>query len=307
MLTEAQAAPSQALSLRARALLSLGVLSLQQEYPQASSTLREAVDLLRQTGGKADLSAALAFVGFLGDLNAAEESVALARTTQDKWVLAHCLVWQSHALRIYGGDLQVARRAAAEGIRLSREIGSAWAVARAVFSQGQLAVGLGEWTEARVHLQEGIELFSKSQDRYHANLVRTQLAHVERIQENLTEALELYKQTLLVWHDLGLQAAVARQLECLVMVAAAQGNLQDAVRLCGAAETLREEIVSEPTPQERMEYEEVVERLRNQMELRNFQHLLLEGQGMSTSEAIAFALALPNRRPTVGSDFLNAM
>jgi predicted ATPase/class 3 adenylate cyclase len=293
-LTEVQSAPLQYLNLRARALLTLGILSLQQNYSEAESMFRESIVLFRQLENKTDLTGALAFVGFIGDLEAAQESVDIARTINNKWLLAYCLAWQSQALRAAGGDLQLARRSAEESADLAREIGSVWAVARSVFSQGQLAVALEKWVEARAYLRECIALFSKSQDNYHANLARTELAHMERQQGNHAEALQLYQAAIVVWQDLGLQVAIARQFECLAMIAAAQGNTQYAVRLSGAAKKLRAQTGSQLAANEQIEYDAHLETVVNQLGKQLFKSLLAEGEALPTPEAVSYALALPD-------------
>ena len=302
LLTAVDSPPRRYLRLRARALLALGILSLQQEYPEAPSTLREAVALLRQLDEKHDLALALAFVGFLGDLRAAQESVDIARTTDDPWLLAYSLVWQSQALRAGGDDLQRASQAAAEGAAWSRKLGSAWAMARSVFSQAQLAAALGDLAQARGHFHESMALFTQTQDKYHANLARTELAHVERMQGNYTEALELYKAALQVWHDLGLRAAVAHQFECLALIAAAQGNAEHSIRLQGAAKKLREQTKSHLAPNQQTADDNSQEAVRGEMETSRYQDLLLDGQSMPTSEAIAYAVGLPDGPAHPASD-----
>ena len=294
-LSQAESATQEVRSLRARALLNLGILALQQEYAGAPSILREAIALLRRLDQKTDLANALAFVGFLGDLEAAQESVQVARATGDKWILAYSLVWQSQALRTAGGDLELARRSAAEGARLSREIESDWAVARAVFSQGQLAVALGEPEEARVHFQECIRLFIQSQDRHHANLARTELAHIERRQGNYAKAVALYQTAIRVWQDLGLRAAMARQFEYLAITAAAQGNPQSAAQLFGAAQKLREQTDSQMSSEEQRDYDQALKAVQNHLGTALFQILIEQGRAMTIAEIVAFATALPDR------------
>jgi hypothetical protein len=107
---------------------------LQQEYPGAPSTLQERSVLLLELGEKADLAVALSFLEFLIDLKAAEESVAIARTLDNKWILAYALAWQSCALRLAGVDLPFALAAAAESTHLAGEIRSDWAAARSALS-----------------------------------------------------------------------------------------------------------------------------------------------------------------------------
>jgi predicted ATPase/class 3 adenylate cyclase len=279
----------QLLHLRAQSLVTLGVLTLQQAYLDAETRFREGIALLRAVGESEELAAALAFVGYLGDLEASEESVTLARQSNNKWLLAYCLAWQSQALRVAGGDLQLARRSAAESAELSREIGSVWAVARSVLSQAQLAIALGELEEARSFLQDCLSLFSRSQDRYHANLARTELAHVYRSQGNYAEALLMHKSAIIVWHDLGLQAAVVRQLEYLVIISVALGSFVDAVRLAGAVQNLHIQIGSQQIPNEQSEYNQSLTEARKHLEPSVFNTLFAEGQVMTISEAVAYA------------------
>ncbi len=294
-LSDPRLAPAEPLSsslrsLKARVLLTLGILALQQEYPQAPGILQEAITLLRQVDRKADLAAALAFTGFLGDLEAARESVSIARTLDGLWTLAYCLVWQSQALRSASRDLQLAQRSAAEGAQLSRRIGSEWAVARAVFSQGQLSAALGNRAEARAHFQECIELFTRSQDRYHANRARLELAQIESSQGRYAEAVELYKAAILVWQDLGLQLALARPFECLAAIAAFQGNSKHAARLSGVAQKLRQKAESPVAPGEQIECDQTLEIVRAQLTPELLHSLLAEGQAMTLPEALALAL-----------------
>ena len=297
---ESEMTPSERLSLQARIMPVLGILSLQRGYPEAEAILRESIPLLEQTGEERELAIALSFVGFVGDMEAAHKSVAIARRLGDKSLLAYALTWLSQSMRVTEDDLQVARSAAAEGARLSREIGSAWSLARALLSQGQLAVLSGEISAAREYLQESMTLFAESQDEYHAAMAQTDLAHLERWQGNYAEAERHYQATIMVWQDWGLQAAVARQLECLTLVAVAQGALERAARLAGAVEKLRAEIDSEPGPKEQSKYIGAIEALRNQLGVERFEALVAEGRMMSGAEAVAYAVAVDGSLATYG-------
>jgi predicted ATPase/class 3 adenylate cyclase len=287
-----QSVPITDRKVRARALLTLGVLSLQQDYPDALAILQESIALLREVGDRTNLAQALAFLGFLGDLDAAEESVAIARSTNNRWVLAYCLAWQSQALRIAVGDLQLAQTAAAESTALARQIGTEWGVARSLLSQGQLAIVSGQMERARTFLKESAALFSRSLDRYHANHARLGLAHLERQQGNYNAALKLHQAALLVWQDWGLRGAIARELESIALLAVRQGEPEHAVRLAGGAKRLWEETGTQPTPEEQIELEESLAFARRNLPDALYSSLLAEGQGMTLREAITYALNL---------------
>jgi tetratricopeptide (TPR) repeat protein len=124
-------------------------------------------------------------------------------------------------------------------------------------------------------------------------MAREGLAHLERGQGNYEEALRLYQAALRVWQDWGLQAAMARELECLALVTAAQGRLHEAVRLAGAAGRLREQTGTRPMPDEQLELDESLDAAHEQMPAALYHSLLEEGRGMSLPEAIAYAGELP--------------
>src|ERR1044071_1654796 len=90
----------------------------------------------------------------------------------------------------------------------------------------------------------------------------SEVAHVLRQYGNFEEALALYKTTLQEWREFGHRGAVAHQLECLAFIAKAQEQGERAVRLMGAAESLREVSSSPMTPNEHMLYDRQVAELR---------------------------------------------
>jgi hypothetical protein len=83
---------------------------------------------------------------------------------------------------------------------------------------------------------------------------------------------------------------IARSLEDLATIAEAQGRPARAVRLCGAAEVLRELIGSPIPPPERPIYERTIAALRAQLDEIAVAAMWAEGQAMTTEQAIAFAL-----------------
>ena len=107
---------------------------------------------------------------------------------------------------------------------------------------------------------------------------------------NLEEALALYKTTLQEWREFGHRGAVAHQLECLAFIAKAQDQGERAVRLMGAAETLREVSSSPMTPNEHTLYDKEVAELRASLDEPEFVALWAEGRTMTMDQAIAYAL-----------------
>jgi hypothetical protein len=98
-----------------------------------------------------------------------------------------------------------------------------------------------------------------------ANIARSGLADVLRLQGEYERSSLLYLETIKIWRTMGNLGAVARCLECLGFMAMAQAKalspnertprLSRAARLFGAAEALRNENRSDMTPSEQAEYD----------------------------------------------------
>jgi hypothetical protein len=70
------------------------------------------------------------------------------------------------------------------------------------------------------------------------------------------------------------------------------------VRLCGAAEALREVIGSPIPAPERLIYERTIAALRAQLDEITFAAMWAEGQAMTPEQVIAFALTATSPAPT---------
>ena len=112
-----------------------------------------------------------------------------------------------------------------------------------------------------------------------------------RKQGRLPEALAVYRETILVWQELGQRAAIARTLECFAFVAGAQEQNERAAKLLGAAQALRELIDSSMTSLEHLEYDQAMSQLRVQMDEAALAKAWAEGRGMGMEQALELAEA----------------
>jgi hypothetical protein len=127
-------------------------------------------------------------------------------------------------------------------------------------------------------------------DFHRANMVQSEMAHMERAEGKLTSAGAIYRETILVWKRLGHRAAVANQLECYAFIAKAQEQPERAVHLLGAAEALREMIQIDMSQLERVEYEREVADLKKNMSEADFNAAWEKGRSMTLDEAVELAL-----------------
>jgi hypothetical protein len=133
-------------------------------------------------------------------------------------------------------------------------------------------------------------LFLEIGDRHRANMIRSEVAHIDRLEGRAEQAEAAYRETILEWQRLGHRAAVAHQLESFALIALAREQPVRAARLLGGAEALRERIDIPMTRFERVEYDQAVEQLELGMGEEAFQRAWGEGRRLSMEAAIQIAL-----------------
>jgi predicted ATPase/class 3 adenylate cyclase len=140
---------------------------------------------------------------------------------------------------------------------------------------------------AHMYLEDARRFFPVYRSRSFEAMTLSELAHLKRETGRIAEARAMYRQTILLWKDMGHRAAIANQLECLAYLNRAEGDAEGAVLLLGAAEAVREEVEAIMTDYERPEYEMEVKTLREQMGEQEFTRLWAEGRRMTMEEAVA--------------------
>jgi hypothetical protein len=154
----------------------------------------------------------------------------------------------------------------------------------------RLAFYRGDLGEARKHADLMLDLHREMGDQLAVIGHQSEMGHVARRMGNYEEALALYRETLPDWQKVGHRGAVAHQLECVAFIAIAREQGERAVKLMSAAEALRQASNSPRTPQEDIEYERELARLRVGVDEKEFDSLWAEGQSMTMEQAIELAL-----------------
>jgi hypothetical protein len=160
----------------------------------------------------------------------------------------------------------------------------------AMLSMGMMEKFQGNFGEARLRFAACEPLFRDQGDWHRMNMVKSELAHIERYEGHSQKAEEMYRETLPEWKRIGHRAAIAHQLECFAFIAKSQEQGQRAARLFGAAEALREKINIPMNSKERIEYDKEIASLRAGMDEKSYTSNWAEGRAMSMDQAIEFAL-----------------
>ena len=103
-------------------------------------------------------------------------------------------------------------------------------------------------------------------------------------------AAELYRQGLVMWHEIGDQMGVTLALAGLGGVAGGQAHPRRAARLLGAADAQRAAMGATLDPDNLVEFERMVAAARRQLDARAWTAAWAEGQAMTIERAVGYAL-----------------
>ncbi len=292
-------------SARARALTANGMLTFQLgDNLAARDLLGEAIRLARELNDTQTLASALGIgatvCGLMGDVEHAgpwsQEALELSR--DHGYAYEESLVAGAEMFLAVATSQPVPAGAAERSIRAARISGNPWSMAMAISNFAMTSLMIGDLDQAYTNSKEAARLFKEIGDRYMYTAERADQGHVLRQKGHLYEALAVYRETIHLWQELGQHAAIAHELECIAFIAFTLGRngeavcLEEAARLLGAAEALRESIHSSMTPMERREYETTLVELRAAINPAAFERAWAEGRGLSMEQAVEDSLAI---------------
>jgi predicted ATPase/class 3 adenylate cyclase len=263
------------------------------DFSRAESLYGESLSLFREVENEREIAGALENLAevaldrrrYANAHSFAEESLSLYRQLEDKHGIATAL----RALGIAahnGGELDQARSACEQSAEIFRELGDRGcliltmsALSRQLQHQGELQKAFDVIHKARSIL-DGVE------KELVATGVFDMFGRIAFAMGNLLDAQRQFLDGLTFQKE----GRDARFLPSLLEGLAGVIQPQDAVRLLGAAASLRERTLLPPMPVEQAEYERTIGALKTHVTDADFQCLWEEGWPMTIDEAIRFAL-----------------
>jgi len=271
---------------------------------------------------------------YAAGLAAAERALAYGRDLDDLFVPAYAL-WIRAVWSLNTGSLEIAYASAKESVQIVRLLGDPYlllaplSILAAIEEQRgdpeaarrmraeirpylerdedrPLFVGLfvgsgieahlqGRLDEAEAIFRRGLHIARRLKSRHMMTVMESELAHLARERGELEAAKAAYLGLVGRWKDLGQYPAVAHQLECLALIALAEGQLERAATLFGAAEALREKIQVFRRAHELAEYRQALAGLRGQMDASALESAWALGRAMDMDRAIQYAVTLLER------------
>ena len=217
---------------------------------------------------------------FLDDFTSArsltEESLAISQELGDKEGVAASL-YNLGSLAVDQGDYPSARALNEQSLAIYRELGHKGGVANSLDGLGSIAEYQGNYALARSLKEESLAISRGTGDIWAVAGTLGNLGLVTYLQGDYAAARPLLKESLELSQKLGDKDSIAYFLQVVAALTAAEGRPEQAARLYGAAEALREAIGVSLPPGDRPRYERDVAAARSKLDERRGGHRLSPG------------------------------
>jgi predicted ATPase/DNA-binding SARP family transcriptional activator len=219
-----------------------------------------------------------------------EQNLALYRELDDKPGIAYSLLILGTQVAVAQNEWTEARPPIEESLALYRQLGDRPGIAVATMELGYVDYWEGNCATGRDLFEEGLALQRElGLMTYTARSVLL-LGHIAREEANYTLACTYYAESItFFWQQrsfLGLFYVLAA-VGCL---AAAEGQLETAARLLGAAENMGETTGIVMVPHERAFYDRAVATMRAELDEQTFVAAWASGRALTLEDAVACAL-----------------
>jgi predicted ATPase/class 3 adenylate cyclase len=181
-----------------------------------------------------------------------ERSLAIRRRLGDKPQTAS-LLSNLGILARFQTDYEAARRLTEESLAIRRELGDRWAIANSLNNLGVLCSSMRDFATARRLLEESLALNREVGDRWAVANVLSSLGEAALNQHDHPAARDFLSRSMAINRELGDRPAVAFVLEYFARQAAAQNRPARALRLAGAAQTIRVQTGAPLSPAEQID------------------------------------------------------
>jgi ATP/maltotriose-dependent transcriptional regulator MalT len=218
-----------------------------------------------------------------------EESVEVFKEIGAFWFEGTALVHLGN-VALGQGDIDAALSYLEKGETIARQIGDSWQIAFAVNNRGEVARVLGEYDKAHRYYVETEQLYQQADaigDQ--ARLVHT-LAYIAQHEGDLEVAETRFRESLEDFLELGNKRGIAECLAGLAGLGAERGEVEWAVPLLAASESLLTSFGAAWWPADRVEFERSLESTRTALEPAEFEELWNQGEAFSLEEAVKYAL-----------------
>ncbi len=284
--------------LRANLLNGAGILAWTQgHYATSRACYEEALSIHRERGDRHGIAIALGNLGIVafeqGDYESARayqmESLKLDQETGDKRGMAASL----NSLGIIAkaqGHYEEARDYHTRSLALRQEMGDPGGIAASLTNLADVTLAQGDLAAARDHCEQALRLDRERSDTTGIAADLNLLGALAKAEGDYAAAYAAHAESLRLLHGLSDKRNLAITLHFLAELAQTQNRLERAAILYGVTEALRESIGAPLTPNDRKEYDTVIQALRTAMDEAAFKAAWAKGRTLPLEQAVSYAL-----------------
>jgi tetratricopeptide (TPR) repeat protein len=218
-----------------------------------------------------------------------EESLALYRILGHKEGISYILGDLGNVAYCENNYL-LARTLFGESLAIRKELGNKRGIASALGNLGNVAYQLSNYKQAFSLYEESLTIRQKLGDKMGIAYSLHDLGKVYYREGDYAPARWLYEESLTIRRKLGDKLGIIYSLEGFAGLETVQERFDQAVRLYGAAEALRETIKAPLPPPHYADYENNVNTLQARLTTKTFAEAWKEGRVMTMEQAIDYAL-----------------
>ena len=153
-----------------------------------------------------------------------------------------------------------------------------------------IEANLGNYGSACTSITQGLGISKELGHKQFIAYAFGCLGDIERKKNAFSQAYISYRQSLLLWQELGNLNGVAQVLDGLAHLSTQEKDWRRATYLLGAADSLRKTISISNTPAKQIEFERIYAELSAQLSENDFSAAKEQGQNMTLEQVINYAL-----------------
>ena len=221
-----------------------------------------------------------------------EESLSIARATDDDWAVA----WALHGLgrvAYFRSEPDATRQFAIESLSVAEQLGDQWLVAYALHLLGIAAYLERDYSSSRSYYERALAIRRQIGYREGTSVLLALLGMVAIREREFVEAHALFTEAVELMHGLLSDWGLSMNVATFAGLAAAQGEYIEAVKLAGASAILREGWQTPLIPLMEEVLEEGLAAAKQALGSAGYADAWAAGQTMTLQEALEMALAFP--------------
>lgn len=279
-------------------LIGLGDLARDNyDNEQARQLYEEGLTVAREVDDRIAISISLSNLGSLAQ--AAEDNVAASKLYEENLKIVSELEDQrgiAITLSKLGSiaceeqDYAKAKKLHSDSLRIKEDMGDKIGVAISKNQLGDIALRLHDLSEAEALFEESLKIASGIGDGPGTAIALQDLGYVAQKRSDPQEALSKFMESLTIMSDLRYQRGITGCLQGIAWAIGLCGRQEEAVRLLGATQSMRDKIKQALPNSQRPDYLDNMNRLRKGMSIDSWEQIWAEGYAMSVQEAVNYAL-----------------